>query len=128
MIGFILLVGLVAKNSILLIDFTNELRLKGKSINEALLLACPLRLRPIIMTSLTVILSMLPAALAKGEGAENNASMSVAVIGGMISSTLLTLLVIPALYSAVESIFEKIENRKKSKNVEDINKLNHEKI
>ena len=127
MIGFILLVGLVAKNSILLIDFTNELRQKGKSINEALLLACPLRLRPIIMTSLTVILSMLPAALAKGEGSENNASMSVAVIGGMISSTLLTLLVIPALYSAVESIFEKIENRK-SKNIENINELNHERM
>ncbi|XWO14405.1 Multidrug resistance protein MdtC [Candidatus Hepatincola sp. Pdp] len=107
MIGLILLVGLVAKNSILLIDFTNELRAKGKSINDALLEACPIRLRPILMTSLTVILTMLPSAISRGEGAENNASLSIMVIGGMVSSTFLTLLVIPVFYSWVEELLAK---------------------
>ncbi|MFL1780878.1 Efflux RND transporter permease subunit [Candidatus Hepatincolaceae symbiont of Richtersius coronifer] len=112
MIGVILLVGLVAKNAILMIDFTNELRQEGKSINEALLEACPIRLRPILMTSLTVILSMVPAALARGAGSESNASLSIVVIGGMISSTLLTLVVVPALYSLVEQLVYKINHHK----------------
>ena len=114
MIGLILLVGLVAKNAILLIDFTNELRGKGQNINEALINACPVRLRPILMTSLTVILSMIPSLFAKGTaGYENNASLSIVVIGGMISSTLLTLIVIPVIYSAVENGLEK----RKAKNI-----------
>jgi len=107
MIGLVLLVGLVAKNSILLIDLTNQLRREGKSIREALLQACPQRMRPVLMTSLTVILSLLPAALGFGAGSDTNAPMAVAVIGGMVSSTLLTLVVVPAVYSLVEGFIEK---------------------
>lgn len=116
MIGTILLVGLVAKNAILLIDFTNEIRRnENKSVKEALLEACPIRLRPILMTSLTVVLSMLPAAISRGAGSENNASMSIVVIGGILSSTLLTLIVIPSLYSVVEGFTEKRKNKKRVK-------------
>ncbi len=102
MIGMVLLVGLVAKNSILLIDLTNQLRRQGKGINEALLEACPVRMRPVLMTSLTVIISMLPAAIGLGAGSDTNAPLAVAVIGGMISSTALTLIVVPVVYSLVE--------------------------
>ena len=102
MIGMVLLVGLVAKNSILLVDLTNQLRLQGRGVDEALREACPIRLRPVLMTSLTVILALLPAALGMGPGADTNAPLAVAVIGGMVSSTLLTLVVVPAVYSLVE--------------------------
>ncbi|MES2499474.1 MAG: efflux RND transporter permease subunit [Pseudomonadota bacterium] len=103
MIGLILLIGLVAKNSILLVDLTNQLREKGANINDALREACPIRLRPVVMTSLTIILALLPAALGLGAGSETNKPLSVAIIGGMISSTLLTLVVVPAAYSLVMS-------------------------
>ena len=101
MIGLVLLIGLVAKNSILLIDLTNQLRAKGAGIDEALREACPVRLRPVVMTSLTIILALLPAAIGLGAGSETNKPLSVAIIGGMISSTLLTLVVVPAAYSLV---------------------------
>ena len=101
MIGLVLLIGLVAKNSILLIDLTNQLREKGAGINQALTEACPIRLRPVIMTSLTIILALLPAAIGLGAGSETNKPLSIAIIGGMISSTLLTLVVVPAAYSLV---------------------------
>jgi HAE1 family hydrophobic/amphiphilic exporter-1 len=103
MIGLVLLVGLVAKNSILLVDLTNQLRDEGKSIGEALREACPVRLRPVLMTSLTVILAMLPAAFGVGAGSDTNGPLAVAVIGGMVSSTLLTLVVVPVVYSLVEN-------------------------
>jgi len=108
MIGLVLLVGLVAKNSILLIDLTNQLRAEGKSINSALLEACPIRMRPVFMTSLTMILALLPAALGFGAGSDTNGPLAVAVIGGMVSSTLLTLVVVPAVYSLVENAIDKI--------------------
>lgn len=101
MIGLVLLIGLVAKNSILLVDLTNQLREQGAEINHALKEACPIRLRPVLMTSLTIILALLPAALGLGAGAETNGPLAIAVIGGMISSTLLTLVVVPAAYSLV---------------------------
>jgi HAE1 family hydrophobic/amphiphilic exporter-1 len=99
MIGLVLLIGLVAKNSILLVDLTNQLREKGVAIDVALQEACPIRLRPVLMTSLTIILALLPSALGLGAGAETNGPLSVAVIGGMVTSTLLTLVVVPAVYS-----------------------------
>ena len=102
MIGLVLLIGLVAKNSILLVDLTNQRRAQGMSADAALRDACPVRMRPVLMTSLTIILALLPAALGLGAGAETNGPMAVAVIGGMISSTLLTLVVVPAVYSLVE--------------------------
>lgn len=109
MIGMILLLGLVAKNSILLVDLTNQLREKGASINEALHEACPVRLRPVVMTSLTIILALLPAAVGLSAGSETNKPLSVAIIGGMISSTLLTLVVVPAAYSLVMSGMQKVK-------------------
>jgi len=99
MIGMVLLVGLVAKNAILLVDLTNRLRARGMGVDEALLAACPMRLRPVLMTSLTVILALLPTAMGLGAGGEANAPLAVAVVGGMVSATALTLLVVPALYS-----------------------------
>ncbi len=103
MIGLVLLIGLVAKNSILLVDLTNQRREEGMGIDEALRDACPIRIRPVLMTSATVILALFPAALGLGAGAETTGPLSVAVIGGMISSTLLTLMVVPSVYSLVEN-------------------------
>ncbi|QIT53904.1 efflux RND transporter permease subunit [Aquisalimonas sp. 2447] len=104
MIGLVLLVGLVTKNGILLVDLTNQYRVKrGLSVNEALAEACPIRLRPILMTSLTLILAMLPAAIGAGAGAETQGPLAIAIISGMISSMLLTLVVIPAAYSLLEN-------------------------
>ena len=103
MIGLVLLIGLVAKNSILLVDLTNQRRAEGADIEAALKDACPIRMRPVLMTSLTVILALLPAAIGLGAGAETNGPLAVAVIGGMISSTLLTLVVVPAVYSLIEN-------------------------
>jgi HAE1 family hydrophobic/amphiphilic exporter-1 len=102
-IGLVLLIGLVAKNSILLVDLTNQRREQGMGVDEALRDACPVRMRPVLMTSLTIILALAPAAIGIGAGAETNAPLSLAVIGGMFTSTLLTLLVVPAAYSLVEN-------------------------
>jgi HAE1 family hydrophobic/amphiphilic exporter-1 len=103
MIGLVLLIGLVAKNSILLVDLANQRRTQGMGVDEALADACPIRMRPVLMTSLTLILALLPASFGLGAGAETNAPLAVAVIGGMITSTLLTLVVVPAAYSLVEN-------------------------
>ena len=111
MIGLVLLIGLVAKNSILLVDLTNQFRDKGIPIDDALKEACPIRLRPVVMTSLTIILALLPAALGLGAGSETNKPLSVAIIGGMVSSTLLTLVVVPAAYSLVMHGLEKLQSR-----------------
>lgn len=107
LIGLILLLGIVKKNSILLVDFTNHLREQGCSLQEALLEACPIRLRPILMTSTAIIAASLPVALAIGPGAESRVPMAVAVIGGVIVSTLLTLFVVPCVYS----LFSKLEGK-----------------
>lgn len=100
LIGIILLMGIVKKNSILLVDFTNQVRdHEKKNINEALLIACPKRLRPILMTSFATIAGATPAAFAFGPGAESLSPMAVSVIGGVLVSTFLTLLVVPSIYS-----------------------------
>jgi HAE1 family hydrophobic/amphiphilic exporter-1 len=103
MTGLVLLMGLVAKNSILLVDRANQLREAGVAIDEALLQACPTRLRPILMTSFTIIFAMMVPALGLGAGVELSAPMAVAVVGGMVTSTLLSLVVVPAVYSLVEN-------------------------
>ncbi len=102
MIGIIMLLGLVTKNGILLVDFTNQQREKGLGRREALLEAARTRLRPIIMTSVAMIFGMLPLAVALGEGAEQRAPMGRAVIGGLITSTLLTLFVVPVVYTYLD--------------------------
>jgi HAE1 family hydrophobic/amphiphilic exporter-1 len=107
-IGIILLMGIVKKNSILLVDFTNQQREMGLAPSDALLKACPIRLRPILMTSLSTIAAAVPPALAIGPGAETRIPMALTVIGGVIVSTALTLFVVPCIYS----VFTKIERKK----------------
>jgi len=106
MVGIILLMGIVTKNSILLIDYTITLRKRGMQREEALLKAGPVRLRPILMTSAAMIMGMLPAALGLGEGGEWRQGMGIAVIGGLFTSTLLTLLVVPVTYIVVDNFGE----------------------
>jgi hydrophobic/amphiphilic exporter-1 (mainly G- bacteria), HAE1 family len=102
MIGMILLTGLVGKNAILLVDYTNTLRKRGFERNAALLEAGPTRLRPILMTTSALVLAMMPIALKLGEGSEWRAPMAVTVIGGLLTSTLLTLVLIPAVYTIMD--------------------------
>jgi HAE1 family hydrophobic/amphiphilic exporter-1 len=104
MIGIIMLMGLVTKNGILLVDFTNQLRADGKGRLDALLSAGRIRLRPIIMTTTAMIFGMLPLALALGAGAEARAPMARAVIGGLVTSTLLTLFVVPVMYTFLDDL------------------------
>jgi HAE1 family hydrophobic/amphiphilic exporter-1 len=108
MIGIIMLMGLVTKNGILLVDFTNQLRAQGKSTKEALLEAGPIRLRPILMTTIAMIAGMVPVALAKGDGAETRVPMAIAIIGGLTTSTLLTLGVVPVFYSLVDGLRRRV--------------------
>ena len=113
MIGLILLMGIVKKNSILLVDFTNQVRERGEaSVGKALLVACPIRLRPILMTSVATIAGAIPAALAFGPGSESRTPMAIAVIGGVIFSTLLTLYVVPCFYSLMSRFEGKHEHEK----------------
>jgi len=102
MIGVIMLMGLVTKNAILLVDFANQAREKGSDRRAALIDAGELRLRPIVMTTLAMIFGMLPTALALGAGSEFRAPMAHAVIGGLITSTLLTLIVVPVVYTYLD--------------------------
>jgi HAE1 family hydrophobic/amphiphilic exporter-1 len=101
MIGIILLVGLVTKNSILLVDYANQLCDQGMTHHEAMRQAAPVRMRPVLMTALSMIFGVLPAALGVGPGAETRAPMGVATAAGMFSSMLLTLLVVPVFYVAL---------------------------
>ena len=110
-IGIILLMGIVKKNSILLVDFTNQFRFEKYNVHEALLHACPIRLRPILMTSIATISAAIPPALGIGPGAESRVPMAAAVIGGVIFSTFLTLFVVPCVYS----YFSYIERKDYSK-------------
>ena len=103
-IGLLMLVGIVVKNGILLVDYTNTLRERGLSRDDAVLTAGPTRLRPILMTASTAILGMLPLALALGKGSEVQAPMATAVIGGLITSTMLTLFVIPTVYTLLDDL------------------------
>jgi HAE1 family hydrophobic/amphiphilic exporter-1 len=109
MIGVVMLMGLVTKNAILLVDYTNQLRREeGLSVREALHKAGPVRLRPIVMTTVAMILGMLPSAFGGGEGSEFRAPISIATIGGLITSTLLTLVVIPVSYLLLERLVERL--------------------
>jgi HAE1 family hydrophobic/amphiphilic exporter-1 len=108
MIGIIMLMGLVTKNAILLVDFTNTLRAQGHAMHEALLEAGKTRLRPIIMTTATMIFGMMPLALALGAGSEMRQGMAIVVISGLISSTILTLVLVPVVYTYVDGLREKV--------------------
>jgi HAE1 family hydrophobic/amphiphilic exporter-1 len=98
MLGLVMLIGLVAKNAILLVDFANDALKEGKTIDEALIQAVKIRTRPILMTALSTIIGMLPVALSTGSGAELRNGLAWVIIGGMAVSTLLTLVVVPVVY------------------------------
>jgi HAE1 family hydrophobic/amphiphilic exporter-1 len=117
-----MLIGLVAKNAILLVDFTNDGRKEGNSVDEALSQAVKIRLRPILMTALSVIIGMLPVALSRGAGAELRNGLAWVIIGGMIVSTFLTLIVVPVMYKIMHSFKLKSSGREKP----DIEKLMYE--
>jgi multidrug efflux pump subunit AcrB len=112
MIGMILLMGLVTKNAILLIDFTRKRRQEGLSRREAILEAAGIRLRPILMTTLAMIFSMIPVIAEGGAGASFRSPMAFAVIGGLITSTLLTLVVVPVMYTYLDDIRKRFSRRK----------------
>jgi HAE1 family hydrophobic/amphiphilic exporter-1 len=101
-IGMIMLLGLVSKNAILIVDFTNQLKSEGHAIKDALVEAGKERLRPILMTTLAMILGMLPIALSSGPGSEIKNGMAWVIIGGLTSSMILTLFVVPAIYLIIE--------------------------
>src|SRR5208283_1147 len=106
MIGFVMLMGLVTKNAILLVDFANRARRSGASLHDALMSAGQVRLRPILMTTAAMIFGMLPLALGLGESGETQAPMGRAIIGGVITSTLLTLVVVPVIYTYLDRLAE----------------------
>ncbi|MRR16849.1 MAG: efflux RND transporter permease subunit [Deltaproteobacteria bacterium] len=114
-IGLILLMGLVKKNAILLVDYTNVLRGRGLSRREAILQAGPVRMRPILMTTFAMVFGMLPIALGVGEGAETRAPMGISVIGGLLTSLVLTLIVVPSAYDIFDDWQERFKNRKSRK-------------
>jgi HAE1 family hydrophobic/amphiphilic exporter-1 len=111
LIGVILLMGIVVKNAILLIDFAKWARERGQPLREALIEAGRIRLRPIIMTTFALIAGMVPVAIGHGEGGDFRAPLGRAVIGGVITSTLLTLLVIPTFYEILDQLREWIGER-----------------
>jgi len=108
MIGVLLSMGLVTKNAILLVDYTNTLRSRGKSMIDALLEAGPIRLRPIIMTTATMVFGMLPLAVAAGAGGDFRRGLAIVVIGALLSSTMLTLVLVPVVYTIMESYRVKV--------------------
>ena len=111
-IGVILLVGVVVNNSIVLVDFVNQLRARGESLVSAVVLAGKTRLRPILMMTSTTVLGMIPLALGIGEGSEVQAPMAVVVVGGLSFSTVLTLLVVPTAYAALDSLTSRLRRVK----------------
>ncbi len=118
-LGFIMLMGLVAKNAIILVDFTNQMRKEGKSTIEALILANHARLRPILMTTIAMIFGMLPIALASGAGAEWKNGLAWVIVGGLISSLFLTLIVVPVVYLVFDIILDKLGMNKQGKTIEE---------
>jgi len=113
MLGLILLMGIAKKNSIMLVDFTNQARARGVERHAALLEACPIRLRPILMTSMATIAGAIPPAFAIGPGAETQRPMAIALIGGMAVSTFMTLFVVPAAYSVLDDVLVWNEARRR---------------
>jgi len=111
LLGLIMLMGLVTKNAILIVDFTNQLKAEGKHFKEALIIAGKGRLRPILMTTLSMVFGMMPIALATGSASEWKNGLAWVIIGGLLSSLILTVFLVPVVYYAVDSIKEKIKSR-----------------
>jgi HAE1 family hydrophobic/amphiphilic exporter-1 len=110
MVGMIMLIGLVCKNAILIVDFTNKFRDKGLAVREALIEAGKERLRPILMTTFSMIFGMLPIALASGASAESKNGLAWVIIGGLTSSLIFTLVLVPSVYTTMENLKEKFNS------------------
>jgi HAE1 family hydrophobic/amphiphilic exporter-1 len=115
LIGIIMLVGIVVNNGIVLVDYINQLRERGLSLNEAIIQGGQVRMRPVLMTALTTILAMLPLALGLGESGESWAPMARSVMGGLTIATVLTLVVVPVIYAVVETRSAKITDKRSAK-------------
>jgi HAE1 family hydrophobic/amphiphilic exporter-1 len=116
LIGIVLLFGLVTKNSILLVDYANQLRREGMGKLEAIRVAAPVRMRPVLMTGLSMIFGVLPAALGIGPGEETRAPMAIATAAGMLSSMLLTLLVVPVFYLVFDDLADRMRSGRRGRN------------
>lgn len=119
-LGLIMLIGLVAKNAIILVDFTNQMKAEGKTTHEALILANHARLRPILMTTIAMVIGMLPIALASGAGAEWKNGLAWVIVGGLTSSLFLTLIVVPVMYQAFDNMLHYFGLDKKGKSMEEL--------
>jgi HAE1 family hydrophobic/amphiphilic exporter-1 len=108
-----MLAGIVVNNAIVLVDYINTLRSRGMDKMEAILEAGPIRLRPILMTTLTTVLALVPMTMGIGEGAEVSAGMGTAVVFGLSFSTLITLVLVPVMYYILDELSKKVKNRKK---------------
>ena len=111
LIGMVMLTGIVVNNGIVMVDFMNQLRAKGMEMEEAVVTAAKIRLRPVLMTGLTTVLAMFPLALGVGEGGETWAPMARAVMGGLFVSTAFTVIIIPILYIVIESFTDRVKDR-----------------
>jgi HAE1 family hydrophobic/amphiphilic exporter-1 len=110
-LGLIMLMGLVTKNAILIVDFTNQLKARGKHYKEALIIASKERMRPILMTTMAMAIGMLPIALAKGTASEWKNGLAWVIIGGLLSSMILTVFLVPMVYYVVDSIKERVSRK-----------------
>ena len=109
MIGFVMLAGISVNNGIVMVDYINQLKRRGVEKKEAILQACSVRLRPVLITALTTIMGMLPMALSVSQGSEMRAPMAITVVGGLVATTFLTLFIIPIIYS----YFDRVKFREK---------------
>jgi HAE1 family hydrophobic/amphiphilic exporter-1 len=116
LLGLIMLMGLVTKNAILIVDFTNQLKVQGKHYKEALVIAAKERMRPILMTTLAMAIGMLPIALARGTASEWKNGLAWVIIGGLLSSLILTVYLVPVVYYVVDSIKERLERKNTAQN------------
>jgi len=129
-LGLIMLIGLVAKNAIILVDFTNQMKAEGKTTHEALVLANHARLRPILMTTIAMVIGMLPIAIASGAGAEWKNGLAWVIIGGLLSSLFLTLIIVPVMYQIFDSILDRLGFNKKGITIEElmVEPYNHKEV
>ncbi len=129
-LGLIMLIGLVAKNAIILVDFTNQMKREGKSTYEALILANQARLRPILMTTIAMVIGMSPIALASGAGAEWKNGLAWVIIGGLLSSLFLTLIIVPIMYQIFDRLIEKFGGKKAEKTIDElmVESYNHKEV
>ncbi|MDB5119020.1 MAG: acriflavin resistance protein [Sphingobacteriales bacterium] len=119
-LGLIMLIGLVAKNAIILVDFTNQMKKEGKSTYDALILANHARLRPILMTTIAMVIGMLPIALASGAGAEWKNGLAWVIIGGLMSSLFLTLIIVPVMYQIFDNLIKRFSGKQEDKTIEEL--------